>query len=298
MPKPKTMFLFKVATLSGLCGLFIMLQTGCSTIHSPPIVENDTGIHHLGKFVWHDLLTSDVAATKTFYGQLFNWVFEQHDRYTLISVDNKHIGGIVYSPEDSSSRHAAHWLSFLSVPDVDQAIDVVTANGGTVLKGPETIKGRGRVASISDPQGARLSLIFTQTSEPNDGPIAEGAWLWHELWTNNPSDSAKFYEALVGYSTVEIFDDYWVLSNDNKWQAGVRNLFNKSLEQRWVPVVKVNDVKAISARAKHLGGKVIIAPENPDFVDQIALLADPLGALFIIQEWSGEDDSEKGEKQE
>ena len=51
----------------------------------------------------------------------------------------------------------------------------------------------------------------------------------------------------------------------------------------------MNDVKAIAVLAKQLGGKVVIEPENPDYIDQVALLADPSGALFMIQEWSGID---------
>ena len=172
-----------------------------------------------------------------------------------------------------------------------QAINVVTANGSIVHRGPETIKARGRVAWISDPQGAQLTLIHTYNGDPDDGAISEGDWLWMELWTNNPASSSLFYEKLAGHSTVKIFDDYWILKNKNKWRAGVRNLFNQSLKQRWVPVIKVKDVKVTSALAEQLGGKVIIDPEDPDFVDQIALLADPSGALFIIQEWPEQDDS-------
>ncbi len=59
-------------------------------------------------------------------------------------------------------------------------------------------------------------------------------------------------------------------------------------------MIKVNDVKAISTLAKQLGGRVLIEPENSDVVEQVALLADPSGALFMIQEWSGINDLEGG----
>jgi len=290
MLKFKNISFFKLVIFPGLCGIIIMLQAGCSIIQSnDPILENSTLTYHTGKFVWHDLVTSDVAATKTFYGQLFNWTFEQRDRYTIVKLNDKRIGGILYIQPKPAELHVARWISSLSVLDVDQATDVVLTNGGKVHKGPENIGDRGRVALVSDPQGAQFSLIHTKNGDPNDGPIVEGSWLWHELWTKNPSDSANFYEALAGYSTVEEFEDYWILKVDNKWRAGIRNLFNQALEQRWVPVIRVNDVKAISNLAKQLGGRTLIEPENPDFVDQVALLADPSGALFMIQEWSGID---------
>jgi len=33
-----------------------------------------------GRFVWHDLMTKDVAAAKRFYGGLFGWQFENTKR--------------------------------------------------------------------------------------------------------------------------------------------------------------------------------------------------------------------------
>lgn len=288
-----SMSLLRIIIFSGLCGIVTMLQTGCSTIHhadDTSIWEEKTSTYYPGKFIWHDLLTSDLATTKSFYGRLLNWTFEQRERYTIIKLEDKSIGGIIDIQSRSAERHAARWIASLSVPDVDQAAGVVLANGGKVYKKPEQIGGRGRVALVSDPHGAQFSLIHTENGDPKDGPIDEGSWLWHELWTNDPTNSASFYKELAGYSEIEKLDSYLILKSGNQWRAGIRNLFNKALEQRWVPVIKVNDVKIVSTLAKQLGGKVIIEPENPDFVDDVALLADPSGALFMIQEWSGIND--------
>ncbi len=292
----KNLSFLRLFIFSGFCGLLLLLQTGCSLIQPPNILEEKTLVYHPGKFIWHDLVTSDVASTKAFYGQLFNWTFEQRGRYTIVSLHDKRIGGILDIQPVTPGRHAARWISSLSVSDVDQAVSVVLENGGKIHKGPENILDRGRVALVSDPQGAQLSLIHTKMGDPSDGPIAEGSWLWHELWTNDPDSSVNFYQELAGYSTVEELDSYLILKAEDKWRAGIRNLFNQALEQRWVPVIKVNDVKTISALAKQFGGKVIIEAENPDYADQVALLADPSGALFMIQEWSGIDALKGDEK--
>ncbi len=299
MLKIKNISLFKLIVFSVLSCAVVMFQTGCAFINTPntPVFEENTFTYHPGKFIWHDLVTSDVTTTKTFYGQLLNWTFVQRDRYTIVKLNGKHIGGIFEIQPKSTEQHAARWISSLSVNNVDQAINVVLRQGGKVHKVPENIGDRGRVALVSDPQGAQFSLIHTKNGDPNDRPIAEGAWLWHELWTNNPDDSANFYKELAGYSMVEKFDSYWILKADTKWRAGIRNLFNQALEQRWVPVIKVKDVKVISTLAKQLGGKVLIEPGHPDFVDQVALLADPTGALFMIQEWTGINDLKGGEIQ-
>ena len=292
----RSMSLLRLVLFFGICCIAIMLQTGCSIIHraDAPISEEKALTYYPGKFVWHDLVTSDVATAKTFYGRLLNWTFEQRGRYTIVNLNSRRVGGIIDIQPKSLERHAARWIASLSVPDVDQATSVVLANGGKIHKGPEQIQDRGWVALVSDPQGAQFALIRTEKGDPSDGPVEAGFWLWHELWTNKPSESANFYKELAGYSTTEQLGSYWILKTDKQWRAGIRNLFNKALEQRWVPVIKVNDVKAISTLAKQIGGKVLIEPENFDVVEQVALLADPSGALFMIQEWSGINDLEGG----
>lgn len=290
---------FRRIIFAGICGIIIMLQTSCSTVHraDAPIFKDNTMTHYPGKFVWHDLATSDVDKAKNFYGQLLNWTFEQRGKYTIIKLNDQRIGEIINITEKSLGRHAARWIASLSVPDVKQAVAVVATHGGKILKKPEQIGDRGWVALVRDPQGAQFALIHTDNGDPKDGPIEDGAWFWHELWSNTPNDSANFYKELTGYSSIEKLDSYWILKADNKWRAGIRNVFNNALEQRWVPVIKVNDVKAISTVAKQLGGQVIIEPENPNYVDHVALLADTSGALFMIQEWEGMDAIEEHKMQ-
>ena len=71
------MSFLRLVIFFGFCGIVIILQTGCSLIHrTAPIFEENTHAYSPGKFVWHDLLTSDVTTAKTFYGQLLDWTFE------------------------------------------------------------------------------------------------------------------------------------------------------------------------------------------------------------------------------
>ena len=62
MLKFKNMSLFRLAIFPGLCGIIIMLQTGCSIIqNNDPILEDSTMTYRPGKFIWHDLVTDDVS---------------------------------------------------------------------------------------------------------------------------------------------------------------------------------------------------------------------------------------------
>ena len=44
----------------------------------PPIVDPPTGQHTPGRWVWGDLVTSDVAVAADFYGKVFGWTFETY----------------------------------------------------------------------------------------------------------------------------------------------------------------------------------------------------------------------------
>ena len=60
------------ATLLSLAALH-----GCSRASSlPPLVDEPGASQIPGKFVWHNLITSDGEAARSFYGALFGWEFE------------------------------------------------------------------------------------------------------------------------------------------------------------------------------------------------------------------------------
>ena len=178
----KIMSLFRLVIIYGLCGVVILFQAGCSLVQPfDPVFEEKTFTHYPGKFVWHDLVTSDVATAKFFYGQLLNWTFEQRGRYTIVKLNDQRIGGILDVQPKPLGHYSARWIASMSVSDVDRAAGVVLAHGGKVHKEPENIGDRGRVALVSDPQGAQFSLIHTKHGDPSDGEIVKGSWLWHEL---------------------------------------------------------------------------------------------------------------------
>ena len=41
----------------------------------PPLVEPASAEHHVGKVIWADLVTPDLATSKRFYSGLFGWTF-------------------------------------------------------------------------------------------------------------------------------------------------------------------------------------------------------------------------------
>lgn len=272
--------------------LIQFILTGCAVKEEPgrleltPVTDSPTGIHHPGKFVWNDLLTDDIAVAKAFYGQLFGWTFEQLGGYTVVKNNQQSIAGMVEVKVNAEKPSAARWLSSVSVADVNKAVFQVIKEGGSIQNGSMDLLNRGKGALVRDSLGAQLLLLNATGGDPEDKEPVIGAWLWHELWSNNTELSLAFYQNLFGYNFEGDKDDYLILTKNDHWRAGIRHSADPELEMRWVPAVRVANTEAIAAKAKELGGKVLVAPQVSASGGSVALLADPSAALFIIQRWT------------
>src|SRR5438093_5068642 len=110
--------------------------------------------------------------------------------YTGDTADTM-IGG--YAPP-ASDRQPSHWISYVSVEDVDAAAKAASANGGKLVEAPADIPGVGRRARIADPQGAQLCVMKNADGDPPDGHAPSGRFFWNELHTSDPTGALAFYE--------------------------------------------------------------------------------------------------------
>ena len=80
-----------------------------------------------GKFIWHDLVTTDLEADKRFYSGLFGWGYEQRrgpngNTYTLVKSGDRFVAGMVAEQRPKDGSDISRWLGYLSVPDVGLAV--------------------------------------------------------------------------------------------------------------------------------------------------------------------------------
>ena len=269
--------------------------TGCANITETPqkkepqslpsITSTVTGEWHQGKFVWHDLLTDDVKAAQKFYGDVFGWTFKTKRAYTQIFNQKNLIGGMMEIKPGEEKKAQAVWLPTVSVTDVDKSIRYVKFKKGEVLKGPVDMQARGRGALVSDPQGAQIVLLHAKDGDPKDMTPQAGDWLWNELWSNTPKESYTFYRHIGGYDNSEMKDEYRILKQKEKWRAGIRDISKEELKARWVPAIRVSDLKETMSKVKSSGGEVLVTPHKELAGGDVALIADNTGALVIIQYW-------------
>lgn len=115
-----------------------------------------------GMFSWNELTTSNVNAAKSFYSELLGWSLNDIESpagsYTMISVADKEIGGIMATPAESAGMPSA-WTPYVTVDDVDARSKQAERLGGKVLVPATDIPEVGRFAVIQDPQGAMINLI-------------------------------------------------------------------------------------------------------------------------------------------
>jgi hypothetical protein len=125
---------------------------------------------------WNELVTSDPDAAGGFYTDLFGWTAETMEMpggdYTMFSARGHAMGGMMEQPDGAP----AHWMVYFSVEDVDDTLRTMDEHGGTLYFGPHDIE-VGRLAVVSDPQGAVFSIIaMRQADEPEfpakDAPAA------------------------------------------------------------------------------------------------------------------------------
>jgi len=113
-----------------------------------------------GKVGWNELITSDPAAAIAFYTQLFGWGTEAFGtspdgEYTMFTHEGIPFGGVMKTPMPGVPTH---WLNYVVVEDIEASIEKARSQGGQVCMGPMDIPDVGRIAVITDPQGAAIGL--------------------------------------------------------------------------------------------------------------------------------------------
>ena len=107
---------------------------------------------------------------------------------------------------------------------------------------------------------------------------------WVELGTGDLDKSRAFYKGLLDWKYEELpmpEGDYTMISNGGEPFAGM--MANKGAEQptQWMPYIKVEDVDAVTAKAKELGATIVVEPTDIP-KGRFSVVVDPVGASIGI----------------
>jgi uncharacterized protein len=250
-----------------------------------------------GKFVWHDLTTEDIGSCKKFYTALLGWDYVDTTvlgrPYTVARLGKKAVGGIHAPSAERAGKTPSHWLSYMSVDDVDSTVAKAKAEGGAVLGGPVEVGSIGRAAVLRDPQGAPFGLVRLSAGDPPD-PVSpvEGTFFWNEYLTHDLDAALAFYNGLVPFEVTTSKGDlgasYVVLKRGpTRPRAGVFRLpdSQEMVPTNWLPYVLVADPAELAGRVAGLGGRVLLAPRPEIRKGSLAVVADPTGAVVALQKY-------------
>jgi uncharacterized protein len=114
-----------------------------------------------------------------------------------------------------------------------------------------------------------------------------GTFCWVDLSTTDTGAAKEFYGGLFGWTVRDVPDYGFFLLGD----AVVAGLSELQPDQRqagmppsWSSYVRVDRSDEVAARAAQLGGTVLAAPFAIPDAGRMAVLADPLGAIFLLWE--------------
>jgi predicted enzyme related to lactoylglutathione lyase len=246
-----------------------------------------------GRFIWHELVTTDPEAAATFYSKVVPWKTQDSGlpSYTLWMAGKTQIGGLTGLPE-SGAGTPPHWIIYIATPDVDATVADAESLGGKVVKEPTDIPNMGRFAVMTDPQGATFA-VYTPPGPPPEG--SEGAkpgpgeFTWHELATTDAEAALEFYTELFGWEKGEGHDmggmgTYHLINHQGAQVGGVYNLQGAATPAHWLSYVQVADCSKATDVAKGAGARVLNGPMEVPGGSWITMLEDPQGGSFAVVE--------------
>jgi len=281
--------------LLGLC----VSTAGAAHFELPAINSPASAEHHVGKMVWADLVTPDLAAAERFYGGLLGWTFltvhTGDSEYAVALADGHPVGGIYQKPIRPGEHRQSTWLTFIAVRDVDATVQVARAHGAKVVSGARSYPSRGRQAVLSDPEGAVFAILASSSGDAPDYLAAPGEWIWTALLSRNAGAEAAFYQEAFAYDVFDPASDdgleHLILSSEDFARASV-NAFPGGSARRyphWLNFIRVEDTLASVAKVMASGGRVLVEPHLDRHGGHVAVVADPAGAPFGLMEWTHSD---------
>ncbi len=260
---------------------------------------------------WVDTTQPDPDSAADFYRGVFGWELEDGmppdapGKYLIARIRGGDVAAVSSRPEGAPPQ--AVWNTYIWVDSADDAAAKVRDAGGTVIGEPFDVMDAGRMAVLSDPEGAVFCVW--QAKEHRGAKIVNehGSVNFNGLATRDPEGAKAFYGAVFGWGTLDLGGGAaWTLpgygdhleANDPGLRkrlaemggpAGFEDVVatinpipdsEPDTPAHWSVTFAVDDADAVAAKAEELGGNVIAPPFDAPWV-RMTVIADPAGATFI-----------------
>ena len=246
----------------------------------------------VSKFVWYDVMTTDVPAAEKFYSAVIGWKTMDSGMpgavYKLILNGDIQVGGITTLPEHSKGMSPV-WMGYIGIDNVDDYAKKVKDAGGAIHREPADIPGVGRFAVAADPHGAGFILFQGSVgATPAEVPfMAKGHIGWNELHAGNYEEAFAFYSKLFGWThdasnDMGPFMYHTFKTGGEMASGGMMTKMDSDPTPHWNYYFSVGDIDAAVQRVTDNGGQVLMPAMEVPGGAWIAPCTDPQGANFNL----------------
>lgn len=247
-----------------------------------------------GRFIWYELVTTDVKAAKAFYTKVVGWGMQEVAMpgisYTLFTAGGTSVSGLMDLPEEArKSGFRPSWLGYVGVDDVDAAADRISRLGGAVHVPPKEIPNISRFSVAVDPQMATIALCkWLEGGGQHQTPELDkpGHVGWHELFAADWEKAFPFYADLFGWQKANTdtgaTDSYQLFSSGGVTIGGMLNKPPMAPIPFWLYYFNVDDIDAAAKRVRVGRGKILNGPIELPGDAWILQCTDPQGAIFAL----------------
>src|SRR5260370_40574224 len=232
-------------------------------------------IHSHGRFVWYELLTTEVEAAKAFYADVVGWGTQKAltggPAYILFTAQGASVSGLTGLPDAArQSGLRPTWLGSIGVAEVAAAAARLERLGGAVYVPPTDVPNISRFSVAADPQMATIAVLKWMNGGqalPSDLD-APGHVGWHELLATDWETAFAFYRDVFGWRKAR--SDAGAPSGYQLFSAGGQTIGGMFTQPATQPLpfllyyFNVGDIDEATPRGKAAGGKNVNRPvEGP-----------------------------------
>jgi predicted enzyme related to lactoylglutathione lyase len=265
---------------------------------------------------WVDTSQPDPEAAAAFYGGLFGWDCEDtmppgsDGKYFIARLRGRDVAAIGSIPEGGPPM--AMWNTYVWVQSADETASKARAAGGGVVMDPFEVMDAGRMAVLTDPEGA--AFVAWEAKQHRGARLVNepGSVTFNGLHIRDVGGAKAFYGSVFGWTTLELPGaDMWTLPGYGDYLEGLTPGLRKQVAElggpagfedvvasinpipddqpdtpaHWSVTFATADTDATAAKAAELGGKVIVPPFDAPW-SRLAILGDPHGATFIVSQFA------------
>ncbi len=265
---------------------------------------------------WVDTSQPDPEAAVAFYSGLLGWDFEDvmppgsPGKYFIARLRGGDVAAVGSQPEGGPPT--AVWNTYIWVESADESVSKVLEAGGRVVIDSFDVSDAGRMAVLTDPEGAAFCVWEAKQHRGARIVNEPGSLNFNGLNARDVDGAKSFYGSVFGWEMLGVrgAGAMWRLPGHGdqleRSDPGLRERMAQSsapdgfedvvatlnpiaedqseVAAHWGVTFAVDDADVIAETAAALGGQVVVAPFDAPWV-RMTVITDPQGATFIASKF-------------